>query len=116
MVQLQKNIAKLTKANIQVVAISYDSVGVLKKFAEEKSITYRMLSDPKGKAIRAYNVLNQKILSDFGFPAAHPGTFILDGHRIIRSKIFLKNYRKRHKIDALIEATRKLGNKPKKTK
>jgi len=108
LVQLQKHSAKLARQGIQIVVVSYDAVSVLKKFAAAKSITYPMLSDPKGQAIRAYRVLNRDILKDFGFPAAHPGTFVLDRKQVVRAKLFLKDHRKRHKVETLIDAAAKL--------
>ena len=104
MVQLQKDINKLAKRNIQIVGISYDAVDKLAKFSKQKKISFRLLSDPKGNAIRAYGVLNKQILKEYGFPAAIPGTFIVDNKQVIRAKLFFKNYRKRHDGTAIIQS------------
>jgi len=37
---------------------------------------------------------------------AHPGTFILDQHGVIRAKLFLEEIRERHSTDALISAAK----------
>jgi hypothetical protein len=37
---------------------------------------------------------------------AHPGTFILDQHAVIRAKLFLEGIRERHTTEALITAAK----------
>jgi peroxiredoxin Q/BCP len=99
LVELQKNLAKIEAADIELVAISYDPVDVLKEFAEEKKIGFPLLSDEESKTIKAYGILNEE---GKGYP--HPGTFILDPKGVVRAKIFLDGYRKRHTASELIEA------------
>ena len=42
--ELQSNLEKIRARGLGVVAISYDSVAVLKNFAERRGITFPMLS------------------------------------------------------------------------
>jgi peroxiredoxin len=36
----------------------------------------------------------------------HPGTFLLDAEGVIRSKLFLDNFRERHTTEALVKAAK----------
>jgi peroxiredoxin len=105
LVQLQKGLKKLEDAGIQVVAISYDSVEVLQKFAEEKHITYPLLSDSESKTITAYGILNKEATGKAaGIP--YPGTFVIDKEGVVRAKLFREGYAKRHTADELVEVVK----------
>lgn len=103
---MQSEIGAINKTGIQVVAISYDSVDVLKKFGTDSKISYQLLSDPESKVINAYGVLNENARGrQEGIP--YPGTFLVgqDG----KVKAFLPGTtRTRHSPNELIEATKKL--------
>jgi len=43
------------RRGLGVAAISYDSIGALKNFADRQHITYPLLSDPDSKIIRAFD-------------------------------------------------------------
>jgi peroxiredoxin Q/BCP len=103
LVQLQADLSKIEATGTQIVAVSYDSVEVLKKFAERRKITFPLLSDPGSATIKAYGILNvdAKGRSE-GIP--YPGTFILDKQGVIRAKLFLEGYRERHSTDELLKA------------
>jgi peroxiredoxin len=106
---LQKDQTELAQANIQVVAISYDSEEVLKKFAEERAISFPLLADTGSKTIDAYQVRNADVPKGGridGVP--HPGTFLLDEKGVVRAKLFKEGYRARHTTDELLKAA-KLG-------
>ena len=45
---------------MKVVGISYDSVEVLKAFADKQKITFPLLSDPESKTIVAYALKNNE--------------------------------------------------------
>jgi peroxiredoxin len=111
---LQKDIAKIEAAGVKVVGISYDSVEVLKNFADKRQITFPLLSDPQSKTIMAYHIKNKDMdgkkfgnNSLEGVP--HPGTFLVDKQGIIRAKLFVDGYRDRHSIDELVKAAEKLN-------
>ena len=44
MVQLQEDLEEIKKAGLQLVAISYDSLEILSKYAESNGIEYPLLS------------------------------------------------------------------------
>ena len=90
----------------QLVAISYDSAAILKRFSANSAITYPLLSDPGSKTIDAYGIRNKEAPERWsGIP--HPGTFIVDTKGVIRAKLFLEGYKERHAPKALIEALKK---------
>ena len=80
---MQKDLNKIEAAGVKVVGISYDSVDVLKRFADKQKITFPLLSDPESKTIIAYSIKNKEMagrkvgnVNLDGVP--YPGTFIVD--------------------------------------
>jgi peroxiredoxin len=105
LVQLQRDLKSIEAADIQIVGISYDEPKVLKSVSDRMKITFTLLSDPGSKTIDAYHVRNEAARGRAeGVP--NPGTFILDRDGVIRAKLFLEGFRKRHTTDALIEAAK----------
>lgn len=105
MVQLQKDLDKIEATGTQVVGISYDPVDVLKKFSDKSNVTFPLLYDEESKTIKAYGILNKsqkKGSRGYGIP--YPGTFLVDEQGVVRAKLFLDGYIKRHSTDDLIEA------------
>ena len=106
MVQLQHSLKEIEATGGRIVGISYDSVPILKRFAERDSISYPLLSDAGSKTIAAYGILNKEAPDRVrGIP--YPGTFIIDRNGVIRAKLFLEGYRERHAVEALLEALKK---------
>ncbi len=100
---MQKDLKSIEEAGVQVVGISYDSPAVLKRFSDRMKITFPLLSDPESRTIEDYHIRNPAAKGKaVGVP--YPGTFIVDSHGIIRAKLFLEGYVKRHTTDALIQA------------
>ena len=102
--ELQQSLKALSEAGIQVVAISYDSPEILKRFAKKAEITFPLLSDPKSEAIRAYGIENEEMADHKklgGVP--HPGTFVVDGKGVLLKKLGRDGYRKRHSSMELLE-------------
>jgi hypothetical protein len=93
---LQQNLERIHKRGLGLAAISYDSVAVLKSFADRKKIAYALLSDADSKAIRAFGIFNDSIQPDamsYGVP--YPGTYILDTNGVVVSRYFEDDYRER---------------------
>ena len=108
MVQLQKDSKQLKEAGITILAISYDSLDVLKAFGKKQKIGYPLLSDKGSKTIDAYGIRNKKMdgRGDVaGVP--HPGTYILDKEGTVRAKLFLERYQVRHTTEELLKAVEK---------
>jgi len=92
---------------VQVMAISYDSVEVLKRFAEKSQITFPLLSDAGSRTIDAFGIRNAGAPERWrGIP--HPGTFILDRRGVVRAKLFHEGYRQRHTSADLVRAASSL--------
>lgn len=92
---------------MRVVAISYDPVNVLARFAASEKITYPLLSDPDSAVIKAFGILNKEASGrTAGIP--YPGTYLIDSEGVVRAKLFLDGYRDRHATEALIKAAAEL--------
>jgi hypothetical protein len=81
--------------------VSYDSVDILKYFADRRKIDFPLLADPDSSAIRAYQVLNTEALGQFE-GMARPGYFFIDPKGIVREKFFDAKYRERLSGNGLI--------------
>jgi peroxiredoxin len=86
LVKLQADLKKFEDAGAQMIAISYDKVEVLTKFAGEKKITFPLLSDPESKAIKPYGLLVEDAKGNYE-GLAKPGVFILDKEGVIRARV-----------------------------
>jgi len=88
-VELQSNVDKIRAQGLGVAAISYDSVAVLKSFAERRGITFTLLSDPDSKIIRDFGILNEQVQAgstQYGIP--NPGTYLVDRNGRVTAKYF----------------------------
>jgi hypothetical protein len=95
-VELERDLPAIRKHGLGLAAISYDSVAVLKNFADRKGITYALLSDADSRIIRAFGILNETVKQgtpQYGIP--HPGTFIVDARGKVVSKYFEEDFRER---------------------
>lgn len=111
---MQKGLDIFQKLNVQIVGVSYDSVEVLKAFAEAGKVTFPLLSDPKSEAIIAYSLKNKETVGKRygkidldGVP--YPGTVVVDANGKIVAKLFVDGYQKRHSPKELVEAIRALN-------
>jgi len=95
-VELERDLKSIRKHGLGLAAISYDSVAVLKNFADRQRITYPLLSDPESKIIRAFGILNESVkpgTAQYGIP--YPGTFVVDPKGRVLSKYFEEDFRER---------------------
>jgi hypothetical protein len=102
-VELQQSLPKLRQQGLGVAAISYDSVAVLKNFADRKGITYPLLSDADSKVIRSFGLLNESVdkeSAQYGIP--YPGTFILDPNGVVTRKYFESDFRDRYTASEIL--------------
>src|SRR5271168_2406417 len=96
LVELQRNLDAIRRQGLGLAAVSYDSVAVLKNFADRQHITFPLLSDPDSKIIRAFDILNETVPKDtptYGIP--YPGTYILDTQGRVAGKYFEDDFRER---------------------
>ena len=102
MVQLQKDLDSIQSKGVSVVAVSYDSVAVLKDFAEANKISFPLLSDEDSKTIDAFGVRNEKAKGgQDGIP--HPITFLIGKDARVKAKLPGTVF-KRHTTEALLKA------------
>jgi AhpC/TSA family/Disulphide bond corrector protein DsbC len=95
-VELEQNLDRIRQQGLGLAAVSYDSVAVLKNFADRRRITFPLLSDPESRIIRAFGILNDTVqpgTAQFGIP--YPGTFILDTKGTVVAKYFEDDFRER---------------------
>lgn len=106
---MQNDIDEINAAGIKVVGVSYDSVEVLKKFADGQNISFPLLSDPESETIVAYALKNKEMegkkygkIDLDGVP--YPGTLLVDKDGVVRAKLFVNGYKERHSVEELIQA------------
>ena len=110
---MQENLKTIEAAGVKIVGISYDSVEVLKEFADKQKITFPLLSDPDSETIVAYALKNQETIGKkFGKidmdGVPYPGTLLVGPDGIVRAKLFVDGYRERHSVEELLKAAEKL--------
>jgi hypothetical protein len=95
-VELEQHLGAIRKQGLGVAAISYDSVGALKSFADRQHITYPLLSDPDSKIIRTYDIFNETVKPGtpaYGIP--YPGVYVVDARGMVVSKYFEDDFKER---------------------
>ena len=95
--ELQSNLEKIRAEGLGVAAISYDSVAVLKSFAERRGITFPLLSDADSKIIRDFGIFNEQSKEgsmQYGIP--YPGTYLVDRAGRVTAKYFEDDYTQRY--------------------
>lgn len=91
-----------------MVGLSPDSVDKLKKFAKQKSITFPLLSDTDGKAIKALDLENK----DARKFLPHPGVLIIGTDGVVTEKLFHEGHKSRHDSKAVLEAAKTAKPEP----
>ncbi|GAA1324733.1 peroxiredoxin [Leucobacter albus] len=72
------NLASLSAAGYEVVGVSGDDVATLKRFSEEESLGFALLSDPGHEAARALGAWGEKVIAGETKIGALRSTFVLD--------------------------------------
>jgi len=110
-VELAGSFDRLTEAGLGVVAISYDSVAILRSFSERHGgVGFTMLSDPDSEIINAFGIRNTEHAEDsMGYGIPYPGTYIVDPNGIVVEKFFAPDYRERFTADTILLKTFGIG-------
>jgi hypothetical protein len=96
-VELQRTLDKIRAQGLGLAAISYDSVALLKNFAERRGITFPLLSDADSSIIKAFHILNEEVPPGTPFSGIpYPGTYIVDREGRVLAKYFEENYVERY--------------------
>ncbi len=94
--ELGEQKADFEKQGLGVAAVSYDSVAILKSFADRKHLAYPLLADPESKTIRAFGILNDTVPKGPFYGIPYPGTFVIDEKGFVTRKFFEKDYKERY--------------------
>ena len=93
---------RFTKLGYGLAAISYDHTDILKNFAEQRNISYPLLSDQKVQTMLAYNIVNSEYaFGDEHYGIPYPGVVVIDNNGKVIHKHFFKGYKKRVKFSDL---------------
>jgi hypothetical protein len=104
-VELERDRQRIARQGLGLAAVSYDSVAVLKSFAERKQIHFPLLSDPDSRLIREFGILNETVKPEsFTFGIPYPGTYVLDGKGMVVSKYFEDDYRERFSASDILSS------------
>jgi hypothetical protein len=100
-VQLQQSVPDLQKRGLGLAAISYDPPATLKAFADQRGITFPLLSDAGSATIKQYSLLNAEAAGRFaGIP--YPGTFVVDARGVVVTRSFEEAYQERASAASLL--------------
>ena len=74
----QASLAKLEGADTQVLGVSIDSPFANHAFAQQNEVTFPLLSDMNGTAIREYGLLKEYTIGGVKIASARRATFLID--------------------------------------
>ena len=103
--ELQHHIDEFDAAGVKVLAVSYDPVGALAQFADERGITYPLLYDEGSELIKSHGILNTLVQPDeavYGIP--FPGSYVLDEDGVVVEKFFHREYQVREAASMVLRA------------
>jgi hypothetical protein len=102
---LQRSLERIRSQGLGVAVVSYDSVPVLRAFADKHGITFPLLSDEGSKTIAAWGIRNPDATGRAqGVP--YPGTFIIDRGGVIASRSFEDAYQERETAASILAGLR----------
>jgi len=79
----QERLSDFDARGIRVVGISVDPPDINRRQSQKLGYTFRLLSDPKAKVIRRYDVLHPGA-GPKGAVIARPAEFLIDSSRLVR--------------------------------
>jgi glutaredoxin-dependent peroxiredoxin len=74
----QQNLQKLEAADTQVLGVSMDSPFANYAFAQQNGVTFPLLSDMSGDAVKEYGLLNPIDVKGVKIDSARRATFLID--------------------------------------
>ena len=91
--ELERNLATITAQGYGLCSITYDSVEILRDFAQRRGITFPLLSDPDSMIIRRFGLFNEQAKPESReYGMAHPGIFQVDADGMIQERFFEEKY------------------------
>jgi len=110
-VELEQSYDALIDAGLGVVAISYDTVEIIRSFADRVGgFRYTLLADPQSEIIEDFAIRNpNRPEGTRGFGMAFPGTYIVDTDGIVQEKYFVQQHEMRYTTDTILLNTFGVG-------
>ena len=109
----QENLPKLESADTQVLGVSIDSPFANHAFALENGVTFPILGDMDGTAIRAYGL--EKVYTIGGVPirSARRATFLIDKEgKIVETQVDAEAVDPKKIVDACQIPAKPAGSQP----
>lgn len=94
----------LEEAGWSLVALSYDDPATLAGFAEDKGLSYRLVSDETSSVIRAYGLLNEEMKEGsryYGIP--HPAIIFVRTDGTVAAVLREEGYKDRPEVEIVTE-------------
>ena len=108
-IELEGAKAPLAASGWALTVLSYDPPETLTAFAEEKGLTYTLVSDEGSDAIRAFDLFNEEMREGsryWGIP--HPAIVFIDTAGMVGEVLREEGYKDRPPVDVVIEAAERL--------
>jgi AhpC/TSA family protein/cytochrome c biogenesis DsbD-like protein len=102
-VELEQTQAEFAARGINVVAVTHDSVEIVKHFADRKGLTYPVLVNKVGMVSLAFGIENHNVPeddADYGMP--FPGAYIVDADGVVQAKYFEQDHVERYTAATLL--------------
>ena len=94
--ELEYDLPRIKAQGFGLAAISYDSVAILKNFADRRGITFPLLSDPESKIIQSFGILSVSAPKNTPFAGIpYPGTYLVSRQGVVISKFFVDDFKER---------------------
>ena len=101
--ELEGQVDALRTRGLAVAAVSYDSAGTLKEFAERRGIRFPLLADPDSAVIDRFGLRNPEYpAGDLAHGVPYPGTFVTDASGVVRDRFFEKTYAERRTAASIL--------------
>ena len=107
--QLTEIAEQFEEMGLSVVAMTYDSVEMLKTVEEDQGIEFALLHDEDVTHVNALGIRNMDYEPGhrvYGIP--YPGIFLVDSDGVIRAKFAEEDYRDRPDFEFVLEAAASL--------
>lgn len=104
LLELNEVVGQFKQKGYGVVAISYDSAKILRKFSQTKKLKFSLWSDQQVKTFKAFDVVNtEHEPSDRHYGIPYPGVIVVNKNRQVIHKYFFEGYKKRVKFKTLLK-------------
>jgi peroxiredoxin 2/4 len=104
----QQRLPEFEARGVRVVGISVDPPDVNQRQSQKLGYTFPLLSDPKAKIIRRYDVLHPGA-GPKGADIARPAEFLIDSSRVVRWVNLTQNIAVRARPEQMLEALNQLS-------